>query len=242
MASRTRGVTFIDETGKSWHSYKDWGLHLSSVSAPNPEPKMNFVEVTGSSNYIDLSDMFGEPIYNQRTLTFVFQVTNGAFGRYQRNATIAEALHGKKLKIIPDDEQSYYYIGRLNFNSWELELPLGVLTFTCICDPYKYNIQATNEAWKWDSFSFVDGIITDASNWFINGRATKRILGTNKIIYPEIYCSSRMQISMDSGPWYTFQAGTTKSYDMAIPRGEVWHDLTIEGNGTLSIMYRGVTF
>lgn len=236
------GVKFIDQDGKEYHTNKDWGLILMSVSNPNPKPKYNFIEVKGSSNVIDLSEVFGEVAYEQRELTFRFLTFDRYEGRYERNGQIANALHGQKLKIILDDDKGFFYEGRVNFNSWEVLKKAHILQFTCTCDPYKYDLEMSSEPWVWDFFSFVDGHITDATNWYINGSATKKINGTNRIIYPEVYCSAPMQISIDGGKAISFPQGTTKAYDLPIPRGEKEHTLRVTGTGTLSINYRGVSF
>ena len=74
---------------------------------------------------------------------------------------IMDYLHGRRMKIVLEDDPSYYYQGRLSVNEWKSEKDWSKITFDYNVDPYKYEIFATNEPWLWDPFSFIDGIIRD---------------------------------------------------------------------------------
>lgn len=234
--SLDKGVKFGD-----YHSYRDFGLILMSVDNPNPEPKFNFIEVMGSSEVIDLTEAFGEVGYNQRTLTFKFKCFDRYDTRYDKNGIIANALHGQKLRITLDDDPDTFYLGRVDFKTWQIDRKSHVLTFECVCEPYRYDIITSAEPWVWNTFSFVNSIIRGNGNIQVNGETSTTLIGTNKIIYPKIKASADMEVSLDDGEWVQVKAGSTTMYDLPIPRGEVRHEMRIRGVGNISIEVRGVS-
>lgn len=231
------GVKFGD-----YHSYDDWGLILVSVENPNPEPKYNFVSITGSSDVIDLTDIYGEVNYEQRELKFRFLSFDPYEERYGRNGNIANALHGQKLEIRLDDDKGHFYLGRVNFETWEVDKRAHFLTFTCICDPYRYDNEKASKPWKWDTFSFVDGTTIGQGTMIVEGELITSLIGTNKVIYPKAIASAQLKAQLNGGKWVTIPRGESTLYEMPIPRGEKQNQLILQGNGTVTFDYRGVTF
>jgi hypothetical protein len=56
---------------------------------------------------------------------------------------VQNALHGKKMSIILDDDPDWYYIGRISVSEWKADRNIGKLTIDCDCEPYKYKAQET---------------------------------------------------------------------------------------------------
>lgn len=231
------GVNF-----NNYNSYRDFGLILMSVSNPNPEPKYEFIQVPFSSDVIDLTEVSGDVNYKQRKLIFKFLCLDKFEERFANKGTISELLHGQKLKIIIDDDPLHYYVGRVSLTTWDVKKKAQIVTIECICEPYRYDIEETGAPWKWDPFSFVEGIIRDSGNWIVDGEIEKYIIGTNKIIYPTVKCSADMEVSINDGEFVKFSAGSTKAYDLPIPRGEKRNKVVVRGNGNISITFRGVSF
>lgn len=64
------GVTFGTK-----HSYKDFGLILSSKTISLPKPKIKTVEVPGADGVIDLTECLTDDVkYQNRPLSFTFTV------------------------------------------------------------------------------------------------------------------------------------------------------------------------
>lgn len=82
---------------------------------------------------------------------------------------IVNKLHGRKCQIILEDDPEWYYEGRLAVNSWKSsnngQWPIVTLDYTLY--PYKLSINTSitgatetgSDRWKWDPFSFIDGVI-----------------------------------------------------------------------------------
>ena len=92
-----QGVTFGTK-----HSYKDFGLILSSKDIGLPEPKVETVSVIGRNGDLDLTDALGDDVkFNNRKLEFVFSLLNGARDWTAVLSNLSNYLHGKK--------NAYYY-------------------------------------------------------------------------------------------------------------------------------------
>lgn len=225
------GVRFDDK-----HSYDDFGLILTSVILPNPEPKTYELEVPGADGSMDLTELFGSVKYHTRTISFTFAFSSGHWQRYARNSEVANALHGQKMKLILDEDPSYYYIGRVNFKEWKVDKSIGRLEIGVTADPYKYELQSSLEEWLWDPFDFETGIIREYRNIRVDGSLTINIPGRKKPVTPVIISSTAMTVTFD-GRQYDLMAGEQKIYGITIMDGDNY--LTFKGNGIISIDYRG---
>jgi len=82
---------------------------------------------------------------------------------------ITNKLHGRKCQIILEDDPEWYYEGRIAVNSWKSSNNGGwpTITLDYTLYPYKFSISSSTDGasgtgsdrWKWDPFSFIDGII-----------------------------------------------------------------------------------
>ena len=146
---------------------------------------------------------------------------------------IENYLHGKRMKVVFDDDANYYYIGRLKVNEWSSQKSIGKLVIECVADPYKYDIQ---DDWLWDSFDFENGYISESENIPVSGSTTVVIVGKRKKTYPTITASSAMSVAYN-GATYNLTEGINKLYDMILDEGE--NTLTFSGSGSVLIEYTG---
>jgi len=56
---------------------------------------------------------------------------------------VKNALHGKKMRIILDDDPHFYYVGRLHVSKFTNERNIGKITIEADCEPYKYKLEET---------------------------------------------------------------------------------------------------
>lgn len=228
-----KGILFGDK-----HSYKDWNMILVSKDVATPEPKTNNIEIPGADGVIDLTEaLTGDIKYNNRKLTFEF-VIRREFGKHLAiQSKISNYLQGKKLKIIIDDDKSFYYLGRCIINQFESDNSIGKLVIEVDAEPYKYDIQSSLEDWVWDTFSFEDGIINvKTDDISISGEQEVIILGRRKKVSPEIKVSVDMEVEF-KGNIYKLSAGKNKILDIQIEEGE--NILKFIGTGSVAIDYRG---
>lgn len=129
-----RGVIFGDK-----HSYRDWGLLFKSMPVISPPvPKTKLIPVPGSDAVIDLTEsLTGQVHYEPRTIQFEF-ITTAARERWPViYSDIMDALHGKRVRIIFDDDPNFYYTGRVSVDGLDADKRTAVITMTATVEPYK---------------------------------------------------------------------------------------------------------
>ena len=149
------------------NTWKDW--HLIPTSRPlfnPPKVKSNYIELPGANGSIDATQVLSSYIYYQnREGTNEFYVANGFGDWATRFSDIMNYLHGKKVKVILDDDPGFYYRGRLAVNQWKSEKDFSKIAIDYVLEPYKYELLSTNDDWLWDPFNFYTGIIRKKSNY-----------------------------------------------------------------------------
>ena len=58
-------------------------------------------------------------------------------------SNIQNAIHGQFVKIIVDDDDTFYYMGRVNVNEWKSDKTIGKVVIECDCEPFKYKKYVT---------------------------------------------------------------------------------------------------
>ena len=128
------GVIFDDK-----HSYRDWALVLRNrpkVSPPTPKQKL--ITVPGSDRIIDLTQLLtGNVHYEPRTITMEFTMAADRERWADLYSDILDALHGKSIKIVMDNDPNWYYTGRVIVGDLEAEKSTANLTMTAMVEPYK---------------------------------------------------------------------------------------------------------
>lgn len=172
------------------NTWKDWGLIPSSrPTIVTAQPTINMVKVPGRTDMIDLTEYLrGRPLYGNRTGSLDFYVTNGYDtiipdykslqhnnSLYPKNAqqtwmqirqSITNALHGKKIKMVLEDDPKYYYEGRFQFNSWKSDAAHSRVVIDYQLGPYKYSIYPIGNIDDiWDTFNFEQDCYENTLIW-----------------------------------------------------------------------------
>lgn len=129
------GVTF-----GSYHSYRAWGLLLKEYPYISPpEPKTKLIEVPGTDTVIDLTESLTSGVkYGLREAEFQFYLFGDRKKWKETYSSILNSLHGKRLKIVIDDDPNWYYIGRVSVGELDADKAVAGLTITAQVEPYKY--------------------------------------------------------------------------------------------------------
>lgn len=169
----TFGFTFDPVKGiiPQYHSFRDFGLYPRSKPViETPDVQTVTFKVPGRNGEYDATEFLtGDVRYNNRDGTFEFTQVGG---RKLWDATyhkLKNALHGKRMKILIDEEADGYYLGRLTVAEPEYDSQNGVAYFTIEADlePYKYAINSTTEPWLWDTLNFETGMICDPKKYSV---------------------------------------------------------------------------
>lgn len=133
-----KGITF-----GTLHSYRDLKMILTSKEIGSPAVKTRKIEIEGADSALDLTDFFGEAKYEDVTHKFNFSTIVPQAQFLLLFSTIKNALHGKKMRIILDDDPLSYYMGRCHVSSFTNEKNIGMVSVECDCEPYKYKLEKT---------------------------------------------------------------------------------------------------
>lgn len=229
------GVTFGE-----MHSYRDFGLLLKSrPEISPPKPKTVYIDVPASDGKLDLTEsLTGDVKYHNRTITCTFTILGNREGWANCYSEIQTYLHGQRMKVVMDDDPGYYYLGRVEVNSWKSSKRTAEIVIEADVEPYKYDVYSSIDDWEWDTFDFETGVIRELSNLKVNDSLELLIVGSGKKTIPKFTASAAMTISY-LGKTYDLPAGTHKILDLVIGNGD--SVMTFTGNGTVSIDYRGGT-
>lgn len=230
------GVTF-----GVMHSYEDWGLYLTEKpSISPPAPKTDYIDVPGSNEKIDFSDIFGDVFYEYRTITCTFLVIHRRKSWDNIYSEILNYLQGQKMNIILDDDPSFYWVGRAKISEWKSNRKNATVVIEATVEPYKYELASSIEDWLWDPFNFETGIIREYGSLTVDGTLVVNVIGRREKVIPEFIVNSSDKSGMNvifQGVSYHLDDGISSVINIETSEGD--NLLTIQGTGTISIDYRG---
>lgn len=202
----------------NYHSWTDLHLILNKKEIGSPAVKEAEIEVEGADSNLDLTEFFGEPKYNNVIHKFDFSTI-------ERNSlslfsNIKNALHGKKVRIILDEDPGFYYVGRLHVSPYTNEKGIGSLTIEANCEPYKYKLENT--------------VITRA----VDGTETINLTNSRKRAVPEVVIQTDASIRIEYLGTNIWDLG---SGSFTLPELELMEGdnlVTITGTGTISFEWQ----
>jgi phage-related protein len=206
------GIRFGD-----MHSWDDLKMILNSKEIGAPDVKETKINVPGADGSLDLADFFGEPKYGDVTHKFHFSTIVPHREFLTQYSTIKNAIHGKKMRVILDDDPLFYWMGRCHVSGFKDEKGIGRVDVDCICEPYKYKIAQT--------------AVTQA----VSGTAVINLTNGRKRAVPTITTTAPMTISFGGGSWAN-SAGTYTIPELELTHGE--NTVTVTGTGTISFTWQ----
>lgn len=231
------GVTFDDRI----HTERDWGLKLISIYIPMPDPKTQTVDIPGGDGTIDLTEINGRPVYEDRDgLELVFDLMDKDYSTwFMKYSQFAAEMHGRKVKMVLDDEPEHYYMVRLNIDGKKTNPVYSEVTFSGSAEPFKYDLLSSGEPWIWDIFNFRTGVIRTLMDVEITStNKTVTILGAG-IDNPPVFVvteANNLKLTHD-GRTYTLKVGRNRFPAVRVGKENV--TLTFSGTGKMSVEYRG---
>ena len=232
----TKGITF---NGK--HSYRDMDITMTGERVIGyPDKRKIKIAPPFSNITYDFSELYGDQVYEERLLTYRFNMINYSSMNYagvQHEATkVVNWLmnsNGKK-KLTDPDVDGYYFLAEVE-GGVDLEhfITSGVLNVTFVAYPFKISeLQEGHDIW--DEFNFELDIAQETKHT-VNGTKVITLFnnGTPSVV-PTIVTSAPIKVTKDNIE-YSFSAGTSKNDSFQLPSGE--HKLTLTGNGTIEFIF-----
>lgn len=207
------GITFGE-----YHSYDDLNMILNSKTIDAPAPKTESVDIPGSDGVLDLTEFFGGVNYENRTLTFNFSVVDSPSNFMTAFSTIQNAIHGKKMNIVLDDDANFYYVGRVTVDKWKADKTIGSVTVTADCEPYKYKKTETT--------------VTQA----ITGTGTVSLTNLRKPVAPRISTDAAITIAWTGGSASLSAGNDQLVEEFILKQGTT--EVTVTGTANVTFKYR----
>ena len=107
-------------------------------------------------------------------------------------------------------------------------------------DPFKYDVFDSQDEWEWDPFDFEEGIIRYFGTVEVSGSLTVNFPKGNMLVVPTFEVSKIISAMsfVFNGKTYNLKEGTNRFPDILVA-GDEEKEITIQGNGTVKITYRG---
>lgn len=211
-----KGVTF-----GAYHSYNDFGLILSKKELESPAVKEVKQEIEGADSDLDLTDFFGEPKYNNARHKFTFSTLVISETEFlSLSSTIKNALHGKMVRIILDDDPAFYYVGRVFVSRYHNERQIGTIEIECDCKPYKYKLEKT--------------VVSKA----VNGTEVITLTNLRKRAVPEVLIETESSINIvyqESNVW-DLGSGSYTLPELELVEGD--NIVTVTGTGNITFAWQ----
>ncbi len=136
------------------NTFKDYGLLIQSLTISEAQPKEEIIDIPGADGQLDFSQsLTGDIKYQNRTITISLAKSKNqnCFGEYSK---IQNDLHGKIMKIILSNDRNFFYKGKVKVKDFDRYQLIHSIDIECDVEPYKYDINSSNEDWLWDPFDF----------------------------------------------------------------------------------------
>lgn len=219
------------------HSYRDLGLRVISKSLTLPAKAPIQTTPAYSNTPIDLTALYGVPLFGERTFSVTFLVINaGSMDKtvlYEQWTQTVNWLQGSigRSVLVDDIQPEFYYMAEaVDACEWEEFRSHGKFTVKFTCNPFRVKTTAEGSD-VWDDFNFTN----DIAQWvqyFINGTQdiTLYNVGIN-VAEPDIEVTGDIQLTF-SGVTVSPGEGRHSALDMATP-------LQIPANASASVVATG---
>lgn len=224
------GVTFGEK-----HSIRDFGLYLPEkpiISTPQVQTRL--ISVPGSDFQLDLTEALdGQVHYEARQISFSFDAMYPRLEWPQRLAEIMRYLHGKRHRIVFDDDPDYFYEGRVTVGTPSFDSKLQHIPVTATVAPYKWEVVAGSSEWLWYPYprQYANISVTETTDIDI----IDLVVPVRPTVQVTLEQGESMLLDYD-GKTYVLQDGATDLQEI-IPPGSATFAFT--GQGTVSVTFRG---
>jgi phage-related protein len=210
-----KGITFGE-----YHSFRDLKLILQGKEIASPAVKVKKIDIEGADSALDYTDFFGEPKYEDMTHKFDFATIVPESDFLSLFSTVKNALHGKKMRIILDDDPLFYYLGRPHVSQFTNDRNIGTIHIEVECEPYKYRLSKT--------------VVSKA----VNGTEAIILTNSRKRAVPEIKIQTdgSLNIVYQGSNIWDLGSGSYTLPELELVEGQ--NTVTVTGTGTITFTWQ----
>lgn len=219
-----------------FNTWDDWHLVPDSRPLINPpELKSEYIEIPGSDDVLDYTELLSGLHFGARKGTWDFIVHNG-YGKWnERYAVLLSKIHGQKARVVLEDEPGYFYEGRLTLDEWVSGKDWSTVKIGYTLGTYKYPTHEGSTAqldWLWNDL--FDNIIYYGTFQVVEEKPRNLINPGSETVYATAICTSAMTAVYENGTTYNLVAGENKD---KLPLQNGSNLITFRGNGRVIIDY-----
>lgn len=202
------------------HSYNDLQLILNKKEMGSPPVKSKKLDIEGADSALDQTDFFGEPKFEDVTHRFDFSTIVPQSEFITHFSKVKNAIHGRKMRIILDDDPLFFWYGRCFVSKFTNEKNVGIISVECECEPYKYKIEHT--------------LVSQV----LSGTHTITLTNARKRAVPEVQVyteSGSVNITYQGNIW-DLGSGVYTLPELELTEGA--NTVTVTGTGTISFVWQ----
>lgn len=204
----------------SFHSFDDLHLILSEKEMGAPTVKATKIDIEGADGALDLTDFFGDTCFEDVTHKFQFS-SIVPYAEFQTQySTIKNAIHGKKMRVILDDDPLFYWMGRCYVSGFTNDKNIGQVQVECDCEPYKLKLAKT--------------VVTRT----VSGTQAITLTNGRKRAVPEVSITTdgTMNITYKDGYVWDLGAGSYTLPELELTHGT--NTVTVTGTGSITFTWQ----
>ena len=130
-------ILYQDEK-KSYSLRDDFKMRILSYHIGAPEVITNIVAIPYSNNYVDLTEVYGKPTYQQRVISINVDSVEKTELWHKYIEELFNLFHGQKVKAAITSDSEYYYEGRVSIEVDNRDNNLvNQITINILAEPFK---------------------------------------------------------------------------------------------------------
>jgi len=233
----------VEGTGDEYNSL-DWMLILTNCEVGDALARRYEVEVPGRDGKLDMSEALGGVYFENRRIELTFACINYTTQRHMLLAsTVRNAIDGKLCRVSISSDIGYFWRGRCQVDATRPGMQYSELVVTVDAEPYKYDTVSSYDAWQWDPFSFVSGVIVQVEDVVLNNE-------TKSVTLPRDPARGKPILWLNSGgsgsvsaktsgdnAWHLLRSGKNVIPEVRMS-ATAETTLMLKGTGTVGIEYR----
>lgn len=206
-----------------YHSYRDFSLILISLTIEQAQAKTEYIDIPGGDGQLDLTESFGDVKYSNRKLTAEFQTKLRHQAFYNKFEEIVNAINGRCIKVVLDEDENFYFEGRVSINEYKSNEKIGSIVIEVDCEPYKMENHETINSF----------VLTGEEKEVYLFNLRKRV--SPSVVVSNVPAGQDIQVAFES---YSFKVGngTFEVPELELKEGQNCIKLT--GIGNIQFKYR----
>lgn len=231
ISSDDYGFTF------NGHHSSEFGLKVMSDKVLTlPSKNKVTVQLPYANGLVDLSDIYGNNSYSERTLTIpcrLYSGTNDAEATQSAFHAIASWLMSSqtKIKLVDDADPYHFYLAEVEMAPTITESSVfSTITIVFQCYPFLFHPNEYNK--MWDTFDLTNGVMQQ-TEYEVNGSDTISLLNVGEAPV-NLVCDSNSDFVLTiNGVVCPIKAGKTDSMDVQLQPGK--NIIEVKGTGKLTV-------